>query len=116
MIPGTTVTTMPRFEVDARSARIPRGGEGRLVVTVRVPEGCHVQSHTPAEPFLIPTTLELDEGQAFSNTYEQSKYEAESLLRSLKISPVTWYLQISCPQPKVYRYRQSRSSRPRGPS
>ena len=39
----------------------PRAGDrGRLVVTLDIPPGVHIQSHDPAEPFLIPTTLHLD--------------------------------------------------------
>lgn len=30
------------------------------MVTIDVPDGCHIQSHQPAEPFLIPTTIDLD--------------------------------------------------------
>lgn len=39
---------------------LPAGGRGRIVVAIEVPDGCHIQSHTPAEPFLIPTTLDLE--------------------------------------------------------
>jgi DsbC/DsbD-like thiol-disulfide interchange protein len=40
--------------------RLAPGQRGRIVVTIDVPDGCHIQSHQPAEPFLIPTTLDLD--------------------------------------------------------
>jgi hypothetical protein len=40
--------------------RLVAGERGRIVVTIDVPDGCHIQSHQPAEPFLIPTTLDLD--------------------------------------------------------
>ena len=36
------------------------GEPGRLVVTVEIPDGCHIQSHTPSEPFLVPTTVHLE--------------------------------------------------------
>jgi hypothetical protein len=35
------------------------GDRGRIVVIIDVPEGCHVQSAQPADPFLIPTSVEL---------------------------------------------------------
>lgn len=40
-------------------AALSPGERGRLVVRVAIPEGCHVQSHDPAEPFLIATELRL---------------------------------------------------------
>ena len=46
-----------RFE----PARLTPGERGRLVVEVRVPDGCHVESHRPSEPFLIPTELFVGE-------------------------------------------------------
>lgn len=36
------------------------------MVTIDVPDGCHIQSHTPGEPFLIPTTLDLDRSDGLS--------------------------------------------------
>jgi hypothetical protein len=36
------------------------GERGRVVVTIDLPEGCHVQSAHPADPFLIPTSVELE--------------------------------------------------------
>lgn len=36
------------------------GEPGHLVVTLEIPDGCHIQSHTPSEPFLVPTTVHLD--------------------------------------------------------
>jgi len=41
-------------------AQIAAGERGAIVVTLTIPHGCHIQSHDPAEPFLIPTTLRLD--------------------------------------------------------
>ena len=39
----------------------PRPGDvGRLVVEVTIPDGCHIESHEPGDPFLVPTVLELD--------------------------------------------------------
>jgi len=52
--------TWPAPSVRAEPRRLARGQRGRLVVTIDVPEGCHIQSRDPAEPFLIPTTLDLD--------------------------------------------------------
>jgi len=40
--------------------QLASGDRGRIVVTIDVPDGCHVQSAQPAEPFLIPTSVELD--------------------------------------------------------
>ena len=37
-----------------------------MVVTIDVPGGCHIQSHVPAEPFLVPTTLDLDGSASLS--------------------------------------------------
>jgi DsbC/DsbD-like thiol-disulfide interchange protein len=37
--------------------RLATGGRGRLIVEVGIPEGCHIESHQPSEPFLIPTEL-----------------------------------------------------------
>ncbi len=44
--------------------RLAAGERGRLVVEVTIPEGCHVESHGPSEPFLVPTELllEVDDG------------------------------------------------------
>jgi hypothetical protein len=54
------------------------GQRGRIVLTIDVPEGCHVQSHTPAEPFLIPTTVELgpsDDVALGAPTYPEGEVE-----------------------------------------
>ena len=49
------------LDVEARlePAALAPGEQGTLVVEISVPRGCHVESHEPSEPFLIPTTLEL---------------------------------------------------------
>jgi Disulphide bond corrector protein DsbC len=41
-------------------ARLRPGDRGRLVVEVTVPEGCHVESHDPTEPWLIATVLGVE--------------------------------------------------------
>lgn len=43
----------------AEPSRIPAGGHGTLEVEVQIPDGCHIEAHQPAEPFLIPTALHL---------------------------------------------------------
>lgn len=40
-------------------AVIPPGGSGTLVVEVDIPEGGHIESNEPPEPFLIPTVLDV---------------------------------------------------------
>ena len=52
----------PRVRVEP--PRLARGENGRVVVAIDVPDGCHVQSHEPVEPFLIATALELDDPPA----------------------------------------------------
>ena len=37
------------------------GEAGRLVVEVTIPEGCHIESYEPSEPFLIPAALALED-------------------------------------------------------
>lgn len=57
------------------------GQRGRIVVTIDVPDGCHVQSARPAERFLIPTTVELEApagvtiGEAVYPPVEHQHYE-----------------------------------------
>ncbi|HZD18702.1 MAG TPA: OsmC family protein [Actinomycetota bacterium] len=58
------VWTAPSAREEPR--RLAPGEAGRIVVAIDVPEGCHIQSHTPAEPFLIPTTLALDPSAGLS--------------------------------------------------
>jgi hypothetical protein len=41
-------------------SELAAGEAGQIVVTVDVPVGCHIQSHEPAEPFLIPTSVQFD--------------------------------------------------------
>lgn len=57
----TAVAARARPSVRVEPCRLAPGERGRIVVTLDIPSGCHVQSHTPKEPFLIPTTLRLDE-------------------------------------------------------
>lgn len=54
-----TPTAWPEPTVRTEPRQLAPGGNGHVVVTLTVPDSCHVQSHTPAEPFLIPTTLEV---------------------------------------------------------
>lgn len=57
----TLDTITPTVTTRLEPQRLPAAGRGQFVVTVDIPAGCHIQSHLPSEPFLIPTTLELDE-------------------------------------------------------
>lgn len=60
----TEVATWSAPSARVEPPRLAPGERGRIVVTIDVPGGCHVQSHTPREPFLIPTALELDDTSA----------------------------------------------------
>jgi DsbC/DsbD-like thiol-disulfide interchange protein len=55
----------PRARLEIEERARDSAGEvvtrARIVVTVDIPELCHIQSNTPSEPFLIPTTVEVDE-------------------------------------------------------
>jgi DsbC/DsbD-like thiol-disulfide interchange protein len=55
-----TISAWPVPSARVEPRRLAPGERGRIVVTIGVPDGCHIQSHEPAEPFLIPTTLDLD--------------------------------------------------------
>jgi len=57
--PLQTIPAWPTPSARVEPRRLVSGERGRIVVTIEVPEGCHIQSHQPAEPFLIPTTLDL---------------------------------------------------------
>ena len=61
MTAATLDTVTPTVTTRLEPHRLPAPGRGRFVVTIDIPAGCHIQSHAPSEPFLIPTTLELDE-------------------------------------------------------
>ena len=61
MTAATSVAAWPRPSARVEPGRLAPGQQGRLVVTLEIPDGCHVQSHTPKEPFLIPTSLHLDD-------------------------------------------------------
>lgn len=61
-MPGLAAWPPPTARLEPE--RLAAGDRGRIVVTLDVPDGCHVQSNTPAEPFLIPTTVEFDEPAA----------------------------------------------------
>ncbi|MGH2984934.1 MAG: protein-disulfide reductase DsbD domain-containing protein [Solirubrobacterales bacterium] len=43
--------------VEAVAAR--RGSQTEVILTARIPEGIHIESHQPPEPFLIPTAVEV---------------------------------------------------------
>lgn len=62
MIAARTVDLSSWLDVRARVEPpvVRPGSVVRLVVDVQIPEGCHVESHTPREPWLIPTVLEVD--------------------------------------------------------
>lgn len=36
------------------------GGAVEVRLTARIPDGTHIESHEPAEPFLIPTVLDVE--------------------------------------------------------
>lgn len=57
----TYLTPWPSAAARVEPADLAPGGHGRIVVTVDIPDGYHVQSNRPGDPFLIPTTLRLDE-------------------------------------------------------
>jgi DsbC/DsbD-like thiol-disulfide interchange protein len=65
------------------------GHRGRIVVTIDVPEGCHLQSAQPAEPFLIPTSVELEApdgvtiGEAVYPPAEHEHYEWTPVVLSI---------------------------------
>lgn len=56
---ATDIATWPAPSIRVEPRRLAPGGTGQIVVTLAIPDGCHVQSHTPKEPFLIPTAVEL---------------------------------------------------------
>jgi len=58
--PLQTIPAWPTPSARSEPTRLAPGERGWIVVTIDVPDGCHIQSHEPAEPFLIPTTLDLD--------------------------------------------------------
>lgn len=37
-----------------------RDDHARIVLTVELPDGVHIEPHQPAEPYLIPTVVEVD--------------------------------------------------------
>ena len=37
-----------------------------LIVSLNIPAQCHIESHNPAKPFMIPTELKLQESADFS--------------------------------------------------
>lgn len=57
----TDVAARARPSVRVEPGRLEPGERGQIVVTLDIPSGCHIQSHTPRDPFLIPTTLQLIE-------------------------------------------------------
>lgn len=46
------------FHVSTTSVRT--GDEIRLVLTVTLPDGVHVEPHEPTDPYLVPTVLTVD--------------------------------------------------------
>ena len=50
-----------RTDIAAWPAPTVRVERDRVIVRIDVPDGCHIQSHTPREPFLIPTVIEFDD-------------------------------------------------------
>jgi hypothetical protein len=35
------------------------GNRAQIVLDIDIPENCHIEAHEPAEPFLIPTVIEV---------------------------------------------------------
>lgn len=58
--PALDLATWLSVSARVEPARLRPGERGRLVVEVTVPEGCHVESHDPSEPWLIPTVLGVE--------------------------------------------------------
>jgi hypothetical protein len=50
-------------EARVEPSAIRAGRTGTLGVILRIPEGGHVETHEPAEPFLIPTEVRVEEGE-----------------------------------------------------
>jgi thiol:disulfide interchange protein DsbD len=48
------------IQVEAALAPAAEPGKGRLLLSGRIAEGWHVNSHTPSEDYLIPTSVSLD--------------------------------------------------------
>lgn len=51
-----------RLRAFTRPSVLSPGSVGTLIVEAEIPEGCHIESHEPLEPFLIPTVLTIDGG------------------------------------------------------
>ena len=60
MTPATNGPAIPPPSVRIDPAHLEPGAPAQLTVTLDIPDGCHIQSHAPREPFLIPTVLEID--------------------------------------------------------
>jgi len=58
--PAVDVANWLGLRARVEPARLRPGERGRIVVEVTVPDGCHVESHEPSEPWLIPTVLRVD--------------------------------------------------------
>jgi DsbC/DsbD-like thiol-disulfide interchange protein len=56
----TVVPTDLRVSARIEPVALEPSGVGTLVADVSIPDGCHIQSHEPGEPFLIPTELRLE--------------------------------------------------------
>lgn len=52
---------MPERDVfHVRTAAERSGDDVRLAVTVTLPDGVHIEPHRPADPYLIPTVLDVE--------------------------------------------------------
>ena len=60
MSAASAVPAMPAPAARIEPATLAPGARGQLTVTLDIPDGCHIQSHAPREPFLIPTVVEVD--------------------------------------------------------
>ncbi|HKZ76494.1 MAG TPA: protein-disulfide reductase DsbD domain-containing protein [Actinomycetota bacterium] len=58
--PAVGVANWLGLRARVKPATLRPGKRGRIVVEVTVPEGGHVESHEPGEPWLIPTVLRVE--------------------------------------------------------
>jgi Disulphide bond corrector protein DsbC len=58
--PSLDLSSLLSLSAKMEPARLRPGERGRLVVEVTVPQGCHIESHRPNEPWLIPTVLGVE--------------------------------------------------------
>jgi thiol:disulfide interchange protein DsbD len=78
------------MQFEAAFAPSAEPGKGVLRVTARLAEGWHVNSHTPSEDYLIPTTVALDAGGGV--TAGEARYpEGQPVKFSFSDKPLSVY-------------------------